>query len=151
MKLIVLDQVFMENGNVLSGGLDKWELKGGIKVYLIQIWLAVPRRRGCRPWPSPQSPRRSELQYCRWNGTSGLRGLRTRCNVQSRRCQRGRRGEKAQSEGDRAPRAPTRFPRALRGPRKPEEERSRQPSTTVGKVLPFLLRGAQSSPNYSVK
>lgn len=87
--------------------------KGGIKVCLIQIWLAVPHRKGCRPWPLPQSPHQSELQYCRWSGTIGPHERHMRCNVQSPRCQQGRWGKKRQL-GDRPPSSLMQFLLGLR-------------------------------------
>lgn len=59
-------------------------IRGGIKVYLTQLWPDAPHRIECRPLPSQRSPHRSLLQYCHWNGTSGLHELHMPCNVQNR-------------------------------------------------------------------
>lgn len=75
-----------------------------------------------------------------------VRGVMSRADAVS-----GAGAERKHSQRRQSTARPDALPASAKRPRKPEEERNRQPSTTVGKVLPFLLRGAQSSPNHSVK
>lgn len=76
----------MENWKCLSGSVDEWWFRGGIKVYLIRLWPGVPHKKGCRPLPSRRCLHQSMLQYCHWNGTSDLHELHMLCNVQNQPC-----------------------------------------------------------------
>lgn len=65
------------------GIVDKYWSRRGIRVCLIRLWPGVPHKKGCMPLPSQRCLHQSMLQYCHWNGTSGLHGWHMLYNVQS--------------------------------------------------------------------